>query len=93
MLLGGEGPACIGATGAVTEVDRWGRQSRIVDRPFLEANAPGNDNAMGPHGITVHGPESVVHHQRLTDGAQGAAAGPDDPRRIPREELAQSLAG
>ena len=30
-FVGGEGPACWGATGAVTKVDRWGRQSRIVD--------------------------------------------------------------
>jgi predicted lipoprotein with Yx(FWY)xxD motif len=28
--VGGEGPACMGATGAVTKIDRWGRQHRIV---------------------------------------------------------------
>ena len=59
-FAGGEGPACMGATGAVTKVDRWGRQSRIVEGLASYANTPGNLNAIGPHGITVLGADRVV---------------------------------
>ena len=37
-FLGGEGPANMGASGAVTEVDRWGRQFRIIDKLPSMAN-------------------------------------------------------
>jgi hypothetical protein len=78
----GEGPACVGATGAVTMIDRWGRQSRIVEGLASMANVPGNVNAIGPHGIFVRG-----NRVYITNG------GPTEPTdangvRIEREALA-----
>jgi hypothetical protein len=80
----GEGPACMGASGAVTKVDRWGRQSRIVSGLASMANTPGNDNAIGPHGITVLGDDGVI----ITNGGPTQ---PKDPagNTIFRETLAQ----
>jgi hypothetical protein len=69
-FIGGEGPACMGATGAVTKIDRWGRQSRIVEGLASYANTPGNTNAIGPHGITVLGADQVF----VTNG------GPTEPK-------------
>jgi hypothetical protein len=69
-FIGGEGPACMGATGAVTKIDRWGRQSRIVEGLASYANTPGNANAIGPHGITVLGADRVF----VTNG------GPTEPK-------------
>jgi hypothetical protein len=69
-FVGPEGPACMGATGAVTKIDRWGRQSRIVTGLASMANAAGNTNAIGPHGITVLGRDEVF----VTNG------GPTAPR-------------
>jgi hypothetical protein len=69
-FVGGEGPACMGATGAVTKIDRWGRQSRIVKRLASYANTPGDANAIGPHGITVLGADRVL----VTNG------GPTEPK-------------
>jgi hypothetical protein len=69
-FVGGEGPACMGATGAVTTIDRWGRQSRFVEGLASYANTPGNDNAIGPHGITVLGADHVF----VTNG------GPTEPK-------------
>ncbi|HKQ01586.1 MAG TPA: ScyD/ScyE family protein [Actinomycetes bacterium] len=60
----------MGATGAVTKVDRWGRQSRIVEGLASYANTPGNLNAIGPHGITVLGADRVL----VTNG------GPTEPK-------------
>jgi sugar lactone lactonase YvrE len=79
----GEGPACIGATGAVTKIDRWGRQSRIATGLASMANTPGNDSAIGPHGIIVVGSDKVL----ITNG------GPTEPldpagNTILRETLA-----
>ena len=71
--IGGEGPACMGATGAVTKIDRWGRKSRIVKGLASYANTPNNDNAIGPHGITVLGADQVY----VTNG------GPRNPRTRP----------
>jgi hypothetical protein len=83
-FTGGEGPACMGASGAVTKVDRWGRQYRIATGLASMANTPNNDNAIGPHGITVLGDDGVI----ITNG------GPTEPRDatgadIPRETLAE----
>src|SRR3954470_15813812 len=47
-FLGGEGPVCMGATGAVTEVDRRGHQFRIISRLPSMANTPGDANGIGP---------------------------------------------
>jgi hypothetical protein len=69
-FFGGEGPACMGATGAVTKVDRWGRQSRIAKELASYANTPGDMNAIGPHGITVLGADRVL----VTNG------GPTEPK-------------
>jgi len=82
-FIGGEGPACMGATGAVTKIDRWGRQSRIAEGLASYANTPGDTNAIGPHGITVLGADRVF----VTNG------GPTEPKdasgaTISRETLA-----
>ena len=69
-FVGGEGPACMGATGAVTKIDRWGRQSRIAKGLASYANKPGDMNAIGPHGITVLGADRVF----VTNG------GPTEPK-------------
>jgi hypothetical protein len=69
-FIGGEGPACMGATGAVTKIDRWGRQSRIAEGLASYANTPDNTNAIGPHGITVLGADRVF----VTNG------GPTEPK-------------
>jgi len=82
-FIGGEGPACMGATGAVTKIDRWGHQSRIVEGLASYANTPDNTNAIGPHGITVLGADQVY----VTNG------GPTEPKEasgapISRDTLA-----
>ena len=47
-----------------------GHQSRIVEGLASNANTPGNDNAIGPHGITVLGADQVY----VTNG------GPTEPK-------------
>jgi hypothetical protein len=69
-FIGGEGPACMGATGAVTKIDRWGHQTRLAEGLASFANVPGNTNAIGPHGITVLGSDHVY----VTNG------GPTEPK-------------
>jgi hypothetical protein len=83
-FTGGEGPACMGNSGAVTKVDRWGRQSRLVSGLASYANTGTNENAIGPHGITVLGDDGVI----ITNG------GPTEPKdangaTILRETLAK----
>ena len=39
-FAGAEGPACMGATGAVTEVDRHGHQFRIIDGLMTNFHLP-----------------------------------------------------
>ena len=93
-FIGGEGPACMGASGAVTKIDRWGRQSRIADGLASMANTPGNDSAIGPHGIIGARKRHGRHHQRRPDGAAGPRrqhdpardAGGPEPRRQPVRE-------
>ncbi len=82
-FVAGEGPACMGATGAVTKVDRRGRQYRIVTGLASMANTPNNDNAIGPHGVFVTDNDRVL----ITNG------GPTEPKdaagvTISRETLA-----
>ena len=81
-FFGGEGPACMGATGAVTRIDTRGRQSRIVDGLASYANdtdgdgvlEPGEaDSGIGPHGITALADNGVF----ITNG------GPTAPRTAP----------
>ncbi len=62
-FVGGEGPACYGATGAVTRVSRRGGQVRIVDGLASYANDVNEngttdddgDSGIGPHGLVVEG--------------------------------------
>jgi hypothetical protein len=72
----------MGASGAVTKVDRRGRQYRIADGLASLANTPNNDNAIGPHGIIV-----------LDDQVFITNGGPTEPMdangvRISRDTLA-----
>jgi hypothetical protein len=74
----------MGASGAVTKIDRWGRQSRFAEGLASMANTPNNDNAIGPHGIAVLGADTVL----ITNG------GPTEPKdakgqTILRETLAK----
>jgi hypothetical protein len=69
-FAGGEGPACMGATGAVTKIDRRGHQYRIVSGLASMANTPNNDNAIGPHGLIVTRDDHVL----ITNG------GPNEPK-------------
>jgi hypothetical protein len=83
-FVGGEGPACMGASGAVTKVDRHGEQSRIAEGLASYANTPNNDNAIGPHGIAV-----IANQVFITNG------GPTEPKEtatgltISRDTLAE----
>src|SRR5687767_499091 len=90
-FIGGEGPACFGATGAVTRIGAEGDQSRIVDGLASYANDPNEngttdddgDSGIGPHGIAVRGSNSIF----ITNGGPTAPADSDgDP--ITREALA-----
>jgi hypothetical protein len=82
-FVGGEGPACMGDSGAVTKIPRWGQPTRVAEGLASYANTPNNDNAIGPHGITVIG-----HQVFVTNG------GPTEPKVTPsgptisRDELA-----
>ena len=76
-FVGGEGPACMGASGAVTEIDRRGHQFRIASGLASFANTVPDPNPMGvtpnpigPHGITVLGADQVF----VTNG------GPTEPK-------------
>jgi sugar lactone lactonase YvrE len=91
-FIGGEGPACMGPTGSVTKVDRWGRQSRVVEGLASYANSPSDENpvpfnnAIGPHGITTVGGLVII-----TNGGPTAPMDPDPARPSPdisRDELA-----
>jgi hypothetical protein len=75
-FIGGEGPACFGATGAVTRIAKNGKQTRILDGLASYANDPDQngttdndgDSGIGPHGITVRGSNSIF----LTTGGPTA---------------------
>jgi hypothetical protein len=82
-FVGGEGRACMGATGAVTKIDRWGRQSRIAQGLASYANTPGNTNAIGPHGITVLGANRVF----VTNG------GPTEPKDASGSPISRDTLG
>jgi hypothetical protein len=83
-FVGGEGPACWGTTGAVTKVDRRGRQSRIADGLPSMSNTPGLDSAIGPHGIIVLGSDHVI----ITNGGPTEPKTLDTGTTIARETLA-----
>jgi hypothetical protein len=90
-FVGDFGPACFGATGAVTRITETGDQSRIADglaSYASDANANGTTfddggSGIGPHGIAVRGSKSVF----ITNGGPTA---PEDAAGNPlsREDLA-----
>jgi hypothetical protein len=87
-FIGGEGPACMGDSGAVTKIDRRGRQSRVATGLASMANTPGNDNAIGPHGITTIG-DLVLFTNGGPTAPRVDTGDPNTPGPpIPREDLA-----
>jgi DNA-binding beta-propeller fold protein YncE len=81
---GGEGPCfpgpeggtlCVGATGAVTVIDRHGEQHRLVSGLASLADQGTGASAIGPHGIDVKGWDRVF----ITNGG---------PTEANRDELA-----
>ena len=85
-FVAAEGPACMGNSGAVTEVDRRGNQFRIASGLASFANRQDVPNAMppnpiGPHGITVLGANQVV----VTNG------GPTEPLTAPLDQGGQRI--
>jgi hypothetical protein len=74
----------MGATGAVTKIDHRGRQYRIATGLASAANTPGNDNAIGPHGIVVLGYDTVL----ITNGGPTAPEDATTAMPISREMLA-----
>src|SRR4051794_1496076 len=91
-LVSAEGPGCFGATGAVTKVDRYGRQYRIVSGLASLANigpdAPAGSNGIGPHGLIVTHDGRVL----ITNGGPTApttlATPPATATALTREMLA-----
>jgi hypothetical protein len=79
-----EGPSCMGASGAVTEVDRWGRQKRIATGLASFAATANNGSAIGPHGITVVGADHVI----VTNGGPTAPTKTGTQEVLTREALA-----
>jgi hypothetical protein len=65
---GPEGRACVGASGAVTLIDRHG-QRRVIDGLASFANEGTGAGGIGPHGIYVKGKDRVF----LTNGGPTAA--------------------
>jgi hypothetical protein len=84
-FIGGEGPACMGATGSVTRISAWGRQSRVVEGLASYANSPGFANGIGPHGVTTVGGLVII--------TNGGPTAPTDPITGPisRDELADEF--
>jgi hypothetical protein len=62
-------PVCVGATGAVTVVDRDGGQQRLVSGLASFADQGTGANAIGPHGIDVKG----RHRVYITNGGPTGA--------------------
>jgi hypothetical protein len=62
------GTVCVGATGAVTVVDRWG-QHRLVEGLASFAGQGTGANAIGPHGIYAKGKHRIL----VTNGGPTAA--------------------
>jgi hypothetical protein len=91
-LVSAEGPGCFGATGAVTKLDRHGRQYRIVSGLASLANigpdAPAGSNGIGPHGLTVTRDGDLL----ITNGGPTApttiVTPPATPTPLTREALA-----
>jgi hypothetical protein len=73
-----EGFACTGRTGAVTRIGHWG-QFRVLRGLASFAPDDGN-NAIGPHGIFVHGRDVLV-----TNGGPTAPTRGDPPQVVLRD--------
>ena len=84
------GPACMGATGAVTEIDRRGHQFRIVQGLASFANTarpePDGRYAQPDRAARHHRPRrrSGLRHQRRADRAQGRHGAASRATRSPR---------
>ncbi len=78
-----EGFACVGATGAVTKIDRWGRKTRVADHLASYANKETRGGAIGPHGIAVLGKDTVI----VTNGGPTAPTVGDPPVVVTREDM------
>ena len=80
-----EGFACVGATGAVTKIDRWGRKTRVADHLASYANKETRGGAIGPHGIAVIGKDTVI----VTNGGPTAPTVGTPPVVVTREDMAK----
>ena len=82
-FVAAEGPACMGNSGAVTEVDRRGHQFRIAQglASFANTDPASTPNPIGPHGITVLGADQVF----VTNG------GPTEPLTAPLDQGGQRI--
>jgi hypothetical protein len=69
-----EGPACTGASGAITRIDHWGK--RRVVTGLASFAGPSGDSAIGPHGVFADGNDIY-----FTNG------GPTGPLRPPSEDV------
>ncbi len=78
-----EGFACVGATGAVTKIDRAGRKSRVAQHLASYANKETRGGAIGPHGIAVLGKDTVI----VTNGGPTAPTVGDPPVVVTREAM------
>jgi hypothetical protein len=92
-FLGGEGPACMGDSGAVTKVDRWGRQVRVAEHLASYANTPDGTNAIGPHGITVLGNQVFVTNGGPTEPKDPATQAPISRDTLAAQNPAADLFG
>ncbi|MCW3023656.1 MAG: exported protein of unknown function [Conexibacter sp.] len=89
---GGDGPcfpgeeggtSCVGATGAVTVVQRDGEQYRLVSGLASMADQGTGANAIGPHGIDVNGWDQVL----VTNGGPTGANRDDLAKLNPVADL------
>jgi hypothetical protein len=86
-----EGPACTGATGALTKVFKHHgrfRQERIVTG--LASFAPANgDSAIGPHGVFVRGRDVYLTNGGPTEPLRGGATVFRDPTLVSEEPISR----
>jgi hypothetical protein len=73
---------CVGATGAVTVIDRWGQRQLVKGLASLADQNTGAA-AIGPHGIDVQGHNRVV----ITNGGPGGADRGELARQNPVADL------
>jgi hypothetical protein len=72
------GPACVGATGAITVIDRDGDQRRIVEGLASVADQGTGNTAFGPHGIFVT-PRGLLFTNGGPDGLDRDALAEENP--------------